>query len=127
MGMGPIYLFDIASQRNQWLSLRQAAISGNIANANTPGYAAMDVEPFEAVLQSSHLQMSTSDPQHVAQSTQAADGLAENENAWQTYDSGNSVSLESELVKAGEVNSAFALNNNVIKAFHRMLLSSTKG
>ncbi len=31
------------------------------------------------------------------------------------------------MVKAGEVNGAFALSSNVIKAFHRMLIASTKG
>jgi flagellar basal-body rod protein FlgB len=126
--MSSIFLFDIASQRNQWLSLRQEAISGNVANANTPGYAAHDVQPFESVLQSSRLEMATTDPAHVVQPTQQLSNLEQRqEDDWQVYDSGNSVSLEKEMVKAGEINGAFALNNNVIKAFHRMLLSSTKG
>lgn len=126
--MSSIFLFDITAQRNQWLSIRQATISGNIANANTPGYAAVDVQPFEAVLQSSRLEMATSDSAHVAQSTQQLSSLAEQqEDSWQISNSGNSVSLEKEMVKAGEVNGAFALNNSVIKAFHRMLLTSTKG
>lgn len=126
--MSSIFLFDITAQRNQWLSIRQATISGNIANANTPGYAAVDVQPFEAVLQSSRLEMATSDSAHVAQATQQLSSLAEQqEDSWQISNSGNSVSLEKEMVKAGEVNGAFALNNSVIKAFHRMLLTSTKG
>jgi flagellar basal-body rod protein FlgB len=126
--MSSIFLFDIASQRNQWLSLRQATVTSNIAHANTPGYAARDVQPFEAVLNSEQLSVATSDPRHVAQSTRPADGVTEQDrDAWHVSDSGNSVSLEKELVKAGEVNGAFALNNGVIKAFHRMLLTSTKG
>ena len=40
--------------------------------------------------------------------------------------SGNSVSLEQELLKAGDVNRAYALNSGVVKAFHRMLLASVK-
>lgn len=126
--MSSIYLFNLASQRSQWLSLRQEAIAGNIAHGNTPGYVARDVQPFEAVLQSSRLALATSDPGHIAQATEPLDTLAEpDDDAWHTFDSGNSVSLEKELVKAGEVSSAFALNNSVIKAFHRMLLTSTKG
>ena len=127
--MSSIYLFDIASQRSHWLSVRQEAISGNIAHANTPGYAAKDVQPFEAVLQSSsRLSMATSDPGHIADTVAAADAVTQSDgDAWHTYDSGNSVSLEKEMVKASEVNGAFALNNGVIKAFHRMLLTSTKG
>jgi flagellar basal-body rod protein FlgB len=126
--MSPIYLFDIASQRAHWLSLRQEAIAGNIAHANTPGYAAKDVQPFEAVLQSSRLAMATSDPVHMAQSGDPVDAVAEaDDHAWHTYDSGNTVSLEREMVKASEVNSAHALNNGVVKAFHRMLIASAKG
>ena len=126
--MSSIYLFNIASQRSHWLAMRQETVSSNIAHANTPGYAARDVQPFEAVLQSSHLAMATSDPSHVADSIQGPESVAdEEEDSWQTYDSGNTVSIEKELVKAGEVNSAFALNNSVVKSFHRMLLASAKG
>lgn len=126
--MSSIYLFNIASQRSQWLSLRQEAIAGNIAQANTPGYAAKDVQPFEAVLQSSHLSMATSNPGHIAQTGAPVDAVGETEDdAWDTYDSGNSVSIEKEMVKASEVNGAYSLNNSVIKAFHRMLLTSAKG
>ena len=126
--MSSIYLFNIASQRSQWLSLRQEAIAGNIAHANTPAYAAKDVQPFEAVLQSSHLSMATSDPAHIAQTGAPVDAVAEaDDDNWHTLDSGNSVSIEKEMVKASEVNGAYSLNNSVIKAFHRMLLTSTKG
>ena len=126
--MSSIYLFDIASQRSHWLSLRQEAVATNIAHANTPGFHARDVQPFEAVLQSSQLSMATSDPAHIAHSTQPLDGTEEADaDGWQTSDSGNSVSIEKEMVKAGDVNSAFGLNNSVVKAFHRMLLTSTKG
>ena len=126
--MSSIYLFNIASQRSHWLAARQETVSSNIAHANTPGYAARDVQPFEAVLQSSHLAMATSDPSHVADQTRGLQGVVEAEDdGWQTTDSGNTVSLEKELVKAGEVNGAFALNNSVVKTFHRMLLASAKG
>ena len=128
MAMSPIFLFDIASQRNQWLSLRQTAISGNIANANTPGYEALDVAPFDSVLQTSQLELAKSDPGHFGLSNQPRENMeASQDDNWNVYDSGNSVSLEKELVKAGEVNGAYALNNSVIKVFHRMLLTSTKG
>ena len=61
--------------------------------------------------------------------TPTVDAVAEaaDDDAWHTYDSGNSVSLEKEMVKAGQVNGAHSLNNGVVKAFHRMLLASAKG
>ena len=45
--MTPVYLFDLAARHTRWAEARQVAITGNIANANTSGYEAMDVEPFE--------------------------------------------------------------------------------
>ena len=45
---------------------------------------------------------------------------------WETSHSGNSVSLEQELISAGEVNRAYRLNTGIAKAFHRMLLASAK-
>ena len=44
--MTPIHLFNVVSQHNRWLAARQTAIAGNVANANTPGYKALDVQPF---------------------------------------------------------------------------------
>lgn len=125
--MNSIYLFGIASQRNTWLSVRQETITSNIAHANTPGYRARDVQPFSEVLQAIRPQMEASDPGHLLETQAYGDGdTVANEAAWHTTELGNSVSIERELVKSGEVNSAFSLNNGVIKAFHRMLLTSTK-
>ena len=45
--MGPLYLFSAVARHNQWLSVRQATIAGNVANANTKGFKALDVAPFE--------------------------------------------------------------------------------
>lgn len=108
--------------------MRQAAVSGNIANANTPGYDALDVVPFERVLQTSQLELAKSDPGHFGLANQLGANMEPSqEDEWHVYHSGNSVSIEKELVKSSEVNGAFSLNSGVIKAFHRMLLTSTKG
>lgn len=126
--MQPIYLFNLASQHNQWLSVRQAAIAGNIANANTPGFEAQDVEPFEAALDAAHLAMAATQPGHLAPSpTDAPAPETRAHEPWEVTHSGNSVSLEQELLKAGEANRAYALNIGVVKAFHRMLIASVKG
>ena len=46
---------------------------------------------------------------------------------WEITQSGNGVSLEQELIKSSDVNRAYRLNTGVIKAFHRMILASSKG
>jgi flagellar basal-body rod protein FlgB len=48
--MQPIQLFELASKQSHWLTVRQSVVAGNIANANTPGYATREVAAFEAVI-----------------------------------------------------------------------------
>ena len=48
--MGPLALLGLAAQHAKWLSVRQTAVSQNLANANTPGYRRRDVD-FHGALQ----------------------------------------------------------------------------
>jgi flagellar basal-body rod protein FlgB len=45
---------------------------------------------------------------------------------WETTYSGNSVSLEQEMMKEGDINRSFTLNANIKRAFHQMLMLSVK-
>jgi flagellar basal-body rod protein FlgB len=127
--MSQLPLFKLISQHNHWLSVRQSAIATNVANANTPGFKALEVQPFHAVLDGLALNMSVTSEGHVRPAAgadlQASD--VGDPDGVQVLHSGNTVALEQEMMKAGEVNRAFALNAGVIKAFHRMLLASAKG
>ena len=125
--MTPIHLFSVVSQHNRWLAARQATIAGNVANANTPGYKALDVQPFEMAMQQARLAMAATSPGHMtsADANAPAPGVRKEE-AWDVTHTGNSVSLEQELIKAGDVNRAYRLNTSVAKAFHRMILASAK-
>jgi len=125
--MQPVNLFDLASQQARWLSVRQTAVSSNIANANTPGYGAMDVEPFEAVLDQTRVSMRATHPRHIAVGA-TADALAIRQvnESTPTMPSGNTVVLESELMKAGEVRRSFEMNTAIVKSFHRMLMMTTR-
>jgi flagellar basal-body rod protein FlgB len=125
--VGPIHLFDIASQQARWLSVRQATIATNISNANTPGFAALDTHPFQDILNKTQLGMATTNAAHIALgSVDLPATAAKASDAWEVTRSGNSVSVEQELMKAGEVNRSFSLNTNVVKAFNNMLLASVK-
>jgi flagellar basal-body rod protein FlgB len=125
--MTPVHLFNVISQHNRWLSVRQATIAGNIANASTPGYKALDVEPFAAAMEQTRLAMTGTRPAHLATAADAAPATGvRKEEPWEVTHSGNSVTLEQELIKAGDVNRAFKLNAGVLKAFHRMLLASAR-
>jgi flagellar basal-body rod protein FlgB len=122
-----VNLFELAAQQSRWLSVRQAAIAGNIANANTTGYTALDVEPFSKILDARTVGIQATQAGHIGARAgeegvrvrpQEADGVL--------MPSGNSVNLEEELIKAGEVRRSFEINTAVVKAFHRMMMMTTK-
>ena len=123
----PDYLFDLASRQAQWLAARQATISGNVANANTPGYRARDIEPFADILDKTKLVMAATNVGHIGVSPSRAEASkVKKADSWDTVYSKNSVSLEQELIKSGEVNRQHSLNTSIVKSFHRMLLSSVR-
>jgi flagellar basal-body rod protein FlgB len=122
-----LYLFQVAAQKADWLSLRQTAVASNVANANTPGYRAMDVQPFAAVLDASPIQLASTNPAHLALSPLEDGAWRETEdNPSEETLSGNTVNIEQEMVKLGDTTRAFTMNANIERAFHQLILSSLK-
>lgn len=120
-------LFDLASTQARWLSARQTAIASNIANANTVGYVANDVEPFSKLLEGSpRVTLAATAPGHLGLGGSAGVGLRETD-APKLMPSGNTVAIEDEFVKAGEVRREFEMNAAIVRSFHRMLLTAVKG
>lgn len=125
--MKPVQLFDLASTQARWLSVRQATVAGNIANVATPDFKPVDVEPFEKVLAKTTPAMSATNVSHVGGGAYGTSiGLKEESFDVPVRPSGNSVVLEEELIKAGDVRRAFELNTAIVKAFHRMMLMTTR-
>ena len=125
--MNPIFLFNLASRQLQHLTARQAVISGNIANANTPGYRARDLTPFRELLDKTMLTMAATHAGHLeADGPSARPARASATAGWDVVHSGNSVSIEEQLMKSGEISRDQALNGGVVKAFNRMLALSVK-
>ena len=102
-------------------------IAANVANANTPGFKARDVEPFNKVLDATPVRLAQTSPTHMQLSPTETDARATaKKDSWEVVHSGNSVSLEQEMVKGGEVNRDYSMNSAIVRSFHRMLLSSAK-
>ena len=125
--MEPVSLFKLASDQARWLSVRQSTVSGNIANANTPGYKALEVEPFEKVLGNSNVHLASTQAGHIQPvSTQQSNyKVSEVEDAV-VKPSENSVQLEEEMIKSGEVRRAFELNTAIVRSFHRMFTMTAR-
>ena len=125
--MEPVNLFDLATRQSQWLAVRQSTVASNIANANTPGYTANDVEPFEKVLDRTAVTLSATEAGHLgAEATNAGFAVKPQEDNGSIMPSKNTVVLEDELMKAGEIRRSFELNTAIVKAFHTMLTMATK-
>jgi len=99
-----IQIFRIAHAMATYAGARQGVIAGNIANADTPGYAAQDIAPFETLFdaapdrfapratRAAHLPPPSRDP-----------GLAPHDRPGAEADpNGNSVSLETEMAHAAD-------------------------
>jgi flagellar basal-body rod protein FlgB len=126
--LNPVYLFELSSQQSRWLSARQTAVAENVANAYTPGFSAKDIAPFQDILDQTQLTLSGTNPSHLGVDPyDVSTAQMTNGKSWETTHSGNSVSLEQEMIKAGEVNRSYSLNVNIVKAFNRMLASSIRG
>lgn len=120
-------IFDLASQHAEWLAARQATAASNIANVNTPGYKAMDVASFEQVLDRTQLELSSPHAAHIRAIDARFQPLEmEREQGWDITYSGNTVTLETEMMKIGENGRMLALDSGVTRMFHRMLLASLK-
>ncbi|MER8413192.1 flagellar basal body rod protein FlgB [Mesorhizobium sp. M0140] len=125
--MEPVSLFDLAAKQAQWLAVRQSAVAGNIANANTPGYTANDVEPFEKVLDRAAVSLQATQAGHLGNAaSNAGFTIKPQEDDGVVMPSKNSVVLEDQLLKAGEVRRSFELNTAIVKAFHTMMMMAVK-
>ncbi|MGO9544076.1 MAG: flagellar basal body protein [Rhodomicrobium sp.] len=120
-------IFDLAAHQASWLLARQNLVAQNVANANTPGYRAADLQPFEASLQGASLQLVTTSAGHTSISGNEPAAADTADDVTEAYFSGNDVGLEQEMVKASGISRAFALNAAVVKAFNGMLLQAAKG
>jgi flagellar basal-body rod protein FlgB len=124
----PVYLFDLVERQRSYLTARQAVVAQNVANANSPGYRAVDLAPFTEVLEQRGLQMTETNNLHVQSAAFDPRAASPKERtAWETTVSGNSVSLEQEMMKAGEIRGAFSIDTSIMKAFHGMWMATLKG
>mgnify|MGYP000939480979 CR=1 FL=1 len=99
-----MYVFQLAARHESWLALRQAAAAANVANADTPGYAARDISPFAATLDQTSLQLTTTNAGHMFLPDIEAAGTTQLAATGEVPSpSGNNVNLEGELAKIGDI------------------------
>ena len=103
MNFTDLPLLDTMRARMSFLSARQTVLSQNVANADTPGYRAQDIEEpdFAALTQGlmSSTAMRLTDPRHIAPSNGAAVFRAADMPDAESTPDGNSVVLEQQMMK----------------------------
>ncbi|GGH58643.1 FlgB family protein [Frigidibacter albus] len=82
---------------------RQNAVAQNVANADTPGYAARDLAPFAETYAAEGMALRQTRLGHLGTEGSPAAGLIPREGPGTRSPNGNSVSLETEMVKSVEV------------------------
>jgi len=97
-------IFRMAGSLLRHAAARQAVISANVANADTPGYRARDVAGFsETYRRNDAAALRVTRPGHMRAPADTAEFRVIVTGDGETSPDGNSVSLEAEMVKAAEV------------------------
>lgn len=123
MDIGAIGLFQAAGLRLDYLAERHRLVAQNVVNANTPGYRARDLAPFEAVMGGLRPVLpARTDGLHLA-GTNGAGRVAEQRRAetWEVNPDGNGVSLEQEMIRANETRETYNLVTGIFQKNVAML------
>jgi flagellar basal-body rod protein FlgB len=139
MQIDDIPLMSMLKDRMSWLSKRQDVLSKNVANADVPGYTPQDLKPqsFDATLRSaisrsgSTTSLALTNPRHIAASaTTASSRSLEYKDTPDVAApaGGNSVSLESEMIKVAETQAQYQAAANIYaKAVTMMKVAIGRG
>lgn len=127
MDLSRFPLFSLFTQRMNWLGERQKLLAENIANADTPNFQARDLVAFaprEPQSPGGRLTLAVSDPAHAAGSPGPGGSAATRKvKPLETTISGNTVSLDSELMKAADTAMDYQLVTNLYRKQLGMLRS----
>jgi flagellar basal-body rod protein FlgB len=116
------------AKRLSWLGQRQQVLANNVANADTPGYRARDLKAMKAVSfkrmlgGGAKLGMAATNAGHLAgQSRKPAASAVDKADSHEIVISGNSVSLEEEMMKVGKTMMDYQLTINLYRKHISMI------
>jgi flagellar basal-body rod protein FlgB len=124
MDLGTLPLFKAMTQRMSWLGERQKTLAQNVANADTPKYQAQDLKPLnfgDHFASAGKLQMTATQPNHLAGGGDASSFTAAVDKTAPISASGNSVSLEDQMLKVSSTASDYQLTTELYRQHLAML------
>ena len=117
-------LFDLASRRLAWVDARQAVLSQNIANADTPQYVPREMVPFAKQLQSAiGVSTARTNPMHLAGSAENSILTPRTIPRGRAPD-GNAVGLETQLSAVADDETSSLLVSNLWKSYMGMFMTA---
>jgi flagellar basal-body rod protein FlgB len=120
MDLSRIPLFAALKTKMAWLNDRQSILAQNVANADTPHYAAKDLKPidFKTMVAGARtgVRLETTDPGHIAAGAEgdaAAGFKSDSAKPFEVSPSGNGVSLEEQMMKVSETRASYEMALNL--------------
>jgi flagellar basal-body rod protein FlgB len=113
MNSAPPDVFALAEKRLDWIGRRQSVLAQNVANANTPGYAARDIKPFSNFLAAEAEQTESGGFMSISTGPAPPRDPATSEITL----NGNSVVLDEQLEKVAAMDTAHQLATNLYKKY----------
>lgn len=116
-----IGLFDVAEKRLVWTAQRQSVLAANIANANTPGFQARDVDSFASLLAGTGpVEPTRTQAAHMAGTVPSGlASLTKDPPKARALD-GNTVMLDQQLTKVADTETTQSLVTTVWKKYMSM-------
>ena len=124
-------LFSDMKSKMAYSGERQAVLSKNIANANTPHYRTQDLSPFNksGMSNQGRLKMRATNPRHFAgnKSGHGKFKTIDEKNTFETTIAGNNVSLDEEMRKVAENNLEYQATTNLYKKWAGVMRTAVNG
>jgi len=117
MDLSKIPIFEAIAKRMTWLGERQTVLAQNVANADTPGYAARDVKAPDFAKLVAHagerLPLATTAPGHIIPVQDGGKFTPVKEKTDERAPNGNSVQLEDQMMKVSDTANDYALTTSL--------------
>ena len=124
MDLQGIGLFRMISQQLRWLGQRQEVLSQNVANADTPGYRARDLQPiaFGDALREATLRPAVTQAGHLlGKSADPAAAKVKTITPWEVSPDGNGVVLEQQMTSLAETQADYQMATELYRKQIAML------
>lgn len=124
-----IGLMSLASRRLDWLTQGQRVVAENVANADTPGYAARRTASFSELLGGrGPTGVAITRPGHIGGlGGNSAVRVEEDPDVWDRSLDGNTVVLEQQTIRSGQIDAQYRLAAGLYRKGHEFLRMTVSG